>query len=63
MPRAAQAQNSHSLGLLIHHSNYSHVCSALEVDLEFGEVKIRPGVIYAMLLVVPYAPQYCTHIP
>jgi hypothetical protein len=28
-------------GLLIHRSGYSHICSGLEVEMEFGEVKIR----------------------
>jgi hypothetical protein len=27
-------------GLLIHRSGYSHVCSGLKVEMEFGEVKI-----------------------
>ncbi len=44
MLRAAQAKtalHSHSSELLIHRSGYSHVCSGLKVEIEFGEVKIR----------------------
>ena len=32
------------LSLLIHRSGYSHVCSGLEVKMEFGEVKITRSV-------------------
>ena len=38
--RLGTALHSHSSGLLIHRSVYSHVCSGLEVEMEFGEVKI-----------------------
>jgi hypothetical protein len=38
--RLGTALHSHSSGLLIHRSGYSHVCSGLEVEMEFGEVKI-----------------------
>jgi hypothetical protein len=31
---------SHSSGLLIYRSGNSHVCSGLEVKIEFGEIKI-----------------------
>jgi hypothetical protein len=43
MLRAAQARtasHSHSSGLLIHRLGCSQVCSGLEVEMEFGEVKI-----------------------
>jgi hypothetical protein len=33
--------HSHSSGLLIHRLGYSHVCSGLELEMEFVEVKIR----------------------
>jgi hypothetical protein len=38
--RLGTALHSHSSGLLIHRSGYSHVCSGLEVEMEFVEVKI-----------------------
>ena len=43
MLRAAQAGtalHSHSSVMLIYCSGCSHVCSGLEVEMEFGEVKI-----------------------
>jgi hypothetical protein len=39
--RLGTVLHSHSSGLLIHRSGYSHVCSGLGVEMEFGEVKIR----------------------
>jgi hypothetical protein len=41
MLRLETALHSYSSGLLIQHSGYSHVCSGLKVEMEFGEVKIR----------------------
>jgi hypothetical protein len=38
--RLGTVLHSHSSGLLIHRSGYSHVCSGLKVEMEFGEVKI-----------------------
>jgi hypothetical protein len=31
--------HSHSSGLLIYRGGYGHVCSGLEVEMEFGEVR------------------------
>ena len=39
--RLGTVLHSHSSELLIHRSGYSHLCSGLEVEMEFGEVKIR----------------------
>jgi hypothetical protein len=39
--RLGTALHSHSSGLLIHRSGFSHVCSGLKEEMEFGEVKIR----------------------
>jgi hypothetical protein len=36
-------------GLLIHRSGCSHVCSGLEVEMEFGEVKIGVRVYWHQL--------------
>ena len=41
MFRLGTALQSHSSGLLIHRSGYSHVRSGLKVEIEFEEVKIR----------------------
>jgi hypothetical protein len=45
LPRLGTVLHSHSSGLLIHRSGYSHVCSGLEVEMKFGEVKIGVRVL------------------
>jgi hypothetical protein len=39
--RLGTVLHSHSSGLLIHRLCYSHMCSGLEVEMEFGEVNIE----------------------
>jgi hypothetical protein len=47
--RLGTVLHSHSSGLLIHRSGYSHVCSGLEVEMEFGEIKIGVRVYWHCL--------------
>ena len=48
--RLGTVLQSHSSGLLIHRSAYSHVCSGLEVEMEFGEVKTGVRVYWHQML-------------